>query len=321
MPAYLSNISDATLNTQIAIGTTVTFFSFYNFSISSRRNWYFSIFSNLRSGVFFFFFFFFASLLLSFFGSRGKNRKQITEIRGEGMIAGYIFSSSSSFTRVSPGIATFMILASFAYLSTKMMSGLLASAILSHCTLKSHTTCSGVCLCHWSARSSSAFPHSCQCTYRTTLSCRLLYSRWANLQHSLVRWLTLSLILRFCQCKTCYSWFLKLVLVRCRSKLLYIPRGPHSATTAMFSPNPLPSCPCHITSAFVFLSICFPSSLFSLFLYSLVDPLPYPLSLFLVHLLSWATAPRNSLNTNLNYFLPTDISFTANESFSPFLHW
>ena len=146
MPAYFSNISDATLNTQITIGTTVTFFSFYNFSISSRRNWYFSIFSNLRSGVFFFFFF--ASLLLSFFGSRGKNRKQITEIRGEGMIAGYIFSSSSSFTRVSPGIATFMILASFAYLSTKMMSGLLASAILSHCTLKSHTTCSGVCLCH-----------------------------------------------------------------------------------------------------------------------------------------------------------------------------
>ena len=146
MPAYFSNISDATLNTQITIGTTVTFFSFYNFSISSRRNWYFSIFSNLRSGVFFLFFF--ASLLLSFFGSRGKNRKQITEIRGEGMIAGYIFSSSSSFTRVSPGIATFMILASFAYLSTKMMSGLLASAILSHCTLKSHTTCSGVCLCH-----------------------------------------------------------------------------------------------------------------------------------------------------------------------------
>ena len=202
MPAYFSNISDATLYTQITIGTTVTFFSFYNFSISSRRNWYFSIFSNLRRN---FFFFFFASLLLPFFGSRGKNRKQITEIRGEGMIAGYIFSSSSSSTRVSPGIATFMILASFAYLSTKMMSGLLASAILSHCTLKSHTTCSGVCLCHWSARSSSAFPHSCQCTYRTTFSCRLLYSCWANLQHSLVRWLTLSLILRFCQCKTWYS--------------------------------------------------------------------------------------------------------------------
>ena len=34
-------------------------------------------------------------------------------------------------------------------------------------------------------------PHSCQCTYCATLLCRLLYSRWANLLHSLVRWLTL----------------------------------------------------------------------------------------------------------------------------------
>ena len=33
-------------------------------------------------------------------------------------------------------------------------------------------------------------PHSCQYTYRATLLCRLLYSRWANLLHSLVRWLT-----------------------------------------------------------------------------------------------------------------------------------
>ena len=33
--------------------------------------------------------------------------------------------------------------------------------------------------------------HSCQRTYRATLLCRLLYSRWANLLHSLVRWLTL----------------------------------------------------------------------------------------------------------------------------------
>ena len=34
-------------------------------------------------------------------------------------------------------------------------------------------------------------PHSCQCTYRATLLCRLLYSRWANLLNSLVRWLIL----------------------------------------------------------------------------------------------------------------------------------
>ena len=79
MPAYFSDISDATLNTQITIGTTVTFFSFYNFSISSRRNWYFSIFSNLRSGVFFSFFFFFASFLLWL-----EREKQKTDYRDKG---------------------------------------------------------------------------------------------------------------------------------------------------------------------------------------------------------------------------------------------
>ena len=41
---------------------------------------------------------------------------------------------------ISRNIATSLILASFAWLSTKMMSGLLASTILSHYTLKSHRT-------------------------------------------------------------------------------------------------------------------------------------------------------------------------------------
>ena len=203
MPAYFSNISDATLNTQITIGTTVTFFSFYNFSISSRRNWYFSISSNVRSGVFFFFLCFFASLLLWL-----EREKQKTDYRDKGRGHDrrlYFLQFFVFYSCIARDSYTSMILASFACLSTKMMSGLLALAILSHGTLKSHTTCSRVCLCHWSARSSSAFPHSCQCTYRATLSCRLSYSRRANLQHSLVRWLTLSLILRFCQCKTSYS--------------------------------------------------------------------------------------------------------------------
>ena len=35
-----------------------------------------------------------------------------------------------------------------------------------------------VCTTDLPVRSSSAFPHSCQCTYRATLSCRLLYSCW-----------------------------------------------------------------------------------------------------------------------------------------------
>ena len=71
----------------------------------------------------------------------------------------------------------------------------------------------------------------------------------------------------------------------------------------MFSPHPLLSCPWHITPAFACLSICFPFLSFHSS-YTPLDPLPHPLSLFLVHLLSWATPPRNSLNTNLNYFLP-----------------
>ena len=95
------------------------------------------------------------------------------------------------------------------------------------------------------------------------------------------------------------SSLIKLVLVRFRSKLLYVTWGSPSPTTAMFSPNPLPSCPWHITPAFVFLSICFPFlSFYSS--YTPLDPFPHPLSLFLFHLLSWAK-PRNSLHTNSNY--------------------
>ena len=59
-----------------------------------------------------------------------------------------------SFSRASPWIAMSMILASFACLSTEMIYGVLASTILSHCTLKSYrtlkspfsTTHSGICL-------------------------------------------------------------------------------------------------------------------------------------------------------------------------------
>ena len=152
---------------------------------------------------FFFFLCFFASLLLWL-----EREKQKTDYRDKGRGHDrrlYFLQFFVFYSCIARDSYTSTILASFACLSTKMMSGLLALAILSHGTLKSHNTCSRVCLCHWSARSSSAFPHSCQCTYRATLSCRLLYSRRANLQHSLVRWLTLSLILRFCQCKTSYS--------------------------------------------------------------------------------------------------------------------
>ena len=95
------------------------------------------------------------------------------------------------------------------------------------------------------------------------------------------------------------SSLIKHVLVRFKSKFLYITWGPPSATTGMFSSNPLPSCPWHITPAFASLSICFPFlSFYSS--YTPLDPFPHPLSLFLFHLLSWAK-PRNSLHTNSNY--------------------
>ena len=79
-----------------------------------------------------------------------------------------VFSSFLSFTCTSPQIACWL---SWPPLP-KMMSGLLASSILSHCTLKSHRTLKPVffttckCLYHRSAHSSLAFPHSFQCTNR-----------------------------------------------------------------------------------------------------------------------------------------------------------
>ena len=45
----LSNLSDTGPNAPITAGTTVTFFSFHNFLISSLRSWYFSIFSSSLS--------------------------------------------------------------------------------------------------------------------------------------------------------------------------------------------------------------------------------------------------------------------------------
>ena len=71
--------------------------------------------------------------------------------------------------------------------------------IPSHYTFKSHRTLKPVFRSYhllWGMFVSRIYPfqlcpHSCQCTYRATLLCRLLYSRWATLLHSLVRWLTL----------------------------------------------------------------------------------------------------------------------------------
>ena len=74
-----------------------------------------------------------------------------------------------------------MILASLAFLSTKLMSGLLASTIISCCTLKFYrtlkspfsTTRSGICLYHWSCRSSLAFPYIYQGLFQQPQPCSL----------------------------------------------------------------------------------------------------------------------------------------------------
>ena len=60
--------------------------------------------------------------------------------------------------------------------------------------------------------------------------------------------------------------------------------GSFSATTAMFSPNPLPSCPWHTAHTF-FLTICFPL-LSSYSCYTPWHPLSHSPSLFLSHLIS-----------------------------------
>ena len=70
----------------------------------------------------------------------------------------------------SPVLCVLLVISRIAMSMIQMMSSLLASTILSHCTLKFHrtlkplfsTTCSRVCLYHCSAHSSLVFPHSCQ---------------------------------------------------------------------------------------------------------------------------------------------------------------
>ena len=152
----LSNISDIAPNAPITTGTTVTFFSFHNFLIPS-----------LRSSTWYTYF--------------------------------TIFYSSLSFTRASPGMAMSMTLTSIACLSTNAMSGLRVSTIISNCTLKSHTTLKPL---FSTTRSGGVFVPligplkfclSTQLPMHTsaTLSWLLLNTCFANLLHSLIRWITL----------------------------------------------------------------------------------------------------------------------------------
>ena len=131
---FLKHISDTALNAPITIDTAVTLFSFHKFPISSQIRQYFSV-----------------------------------------------VYTSLSFSHSPPGIAMSMILASLAYLPTTMMSGLLASTIISYCKLKTYrtlkspfsTTRSGICLYHWSSRSSLAFPYIYHGPFQQPLPCSL----------------------------------------------------------------------------------------------------------------------------------------------------
>ena len=93
-----------------------------------------------------------------------------------------IFSISFSRILQSPGIATSMMTHDFAFLSTKIKSGLLASITLSHwifisqINLKSSssTAPSGQCSYHFSFLSRLYFSHNFQWTNFATVSCLLL---------------------------------------------------------------------------------------------------------------------------------------------------
>ena len=102
--------------------------------------------------------------------------------------------SSISISRIlqPPSIATSMMKHDFAFLSTKVKSGLLASITLAHwvfisqinLTLSSFTAYSGKCSYHFSFLSRLCFLHNFQWTNFATASFILLYSRCASFLHS-----------------------------------------------------------------------------------------------------------------------------------------
>lgn len=106
------------------------------------------------------------------------------------------FSSlSDSFLCVllSPGAAISIIIHFFSLFATTTMSRRLASIMWSHWTLTSHNTSHslfsltlwGTCSYHFSVLSNLFFfPQSYKCIIRAMLSCRLLYSFWANFLYS-----------------------------------------------------------------------------------------------------------------------------------------
>ena len=166
-----------------------------------------------------------------------------------------------------------------------MTSGLLPCISWSVCTVKSHSilylsfsiTTSGLCSYHFSLTSIPYFLHISQWLFVPNQPCRLLYSYWANLLHSLNIWFTLSSAFPHIQ-HLLFSWvslifaFILLVLVACfcvaiiKSSVILFKHpflsNPHRSSLALLIVY-LINCPCNR-----FCAHCIFLSFFFLFLYS-----------------------------------------------------
>ena len=113
------------------------------------------------------------------------------------------FSHSFCFILWSAGTAKSTILQVLFFLLIIIKSGLLAGIRWSVCILKSHRslcesfsrTGAGLCIYHLLVWSNLNFLHISQWITLPTQSCLALYSRWANLLHSLIIWLMVSSLL------------------------------------------------------------------------------------------------------------------------------
>ena len=152
-PIHLSNSAETLPRAPITTRTISAFLNFHNLLISFFKSWYFSTFS---------------------------------------------FSFSSTLT--SAGTAISIIIPFYSFLSITIRPGRLASIRLSHWIFMSRsalislfsTAPSGACSYHFSLCCNLFFLQISQWTFFATLSCRLLYSFWANFLHLLVMCCTLS---------------------------------------------------------------------------------------------------------------------------------
>ena len=138
------------------------------------------------------------------------------------------FSHSFCFILWSAGTAKSTILQVLFFLLIIIKSGLLAGIMWSVCILKSHRilcesfsrTGAGLCLYHLLIWSNLSFLHNSQWIILPTQSCLALYSRCANMLHSLIIWLMVSFLLPhslhllFCSVLSIFAliWFVLMAL-------------------------------------------------------------------------------------------------------------